>query len=65
MKSAFNRPVAGLYKAAILVATGECVALTAFIRACPDFGHGDFFWIRTIKDQQFSVTPDELTRFCL
>ena len=60
-----NRPIAGLYKTARLIATNEFVALTQFVRACPEFGHGDFFWIRTISKEEFSVTPDELTNFCL
>lgn len=61
----FNRPVAGLYKTAKLNATGKYVALTHFIRASPEFGHGDFYWIRTIEGDHFSVNPDELTSFCL
>lgn len=61
----FNRPLAHMFKTAKLIATGEYVALTAFIPACPDFGHGDFYWVRTIKGDEISVAPDELTEFVL
>lgn len=65
MKTSFNKPVARLYKTAILICTGEYVAITAFIPACPEFGHGDFFWVKTIPGVEFSVTPAELSNFCL
>lgn len=65
MKTEFNRPIARLFRTAILKCTGEYVALTAFIPASPDFGHGDFYWIRTIPGEEFSVTPSELKDFVL
>jgi len=65
MKTAFNRPLAYLFKTAVLICTNEFVALTNFIPASPDFGHGDFYWIRTISGEEMSVLPSELSNFCL
>ena len=61
----FNRSRSRLYKSAVLLCTGKPVALTAFIPASPDFGHGDFYWVKTETGEELSAKTDELTNYSI